>query len=457
MTIASGLAFLLAMVLRLGFLSRLLSRAVITGFLFGAGIDVVIGELPKLTGTDADGTNSWRELGSWLGGLDGSHRTTVIVGVVSLVVVFGLHRVAPKVPGALVLVGGGLIASRVLDLAAHGVATVGHVPRGLPSPELPAHLIGEHAGVVATAAVALFLIGFSQTTGDARVFAARHGYRIRVDQEMTAQGVSNVGAGVFQGMPVSTSLSASSLNDASGARTSVASLVTGAVVVLTLIVLAPLFSDLPKPVLAAIIIDAVVFGMMDVAEMRRLWRVKRLDFWIAALALVGVLSAGVLAGVVIGICLSIGWLVFVSATPAMSELGRSRTSSAFLPLDPPDVVGPPGILIVRIDGDLTFVTSEALADGVERLLADRDPGDAVILDFVGVNVVDSQGAGELARLIEILEREGRSLRLSKLGAMAAAVLETDGVIGRLGADRVHADLAEAVRAEANGADGTQEG
>src|SRR5690349_21540828 len=103
------------------------------------------------------------------------------------------------------------------------------------------------------------------------MFASRHGYRIRVDQEIVAQGVSNVGAGLFQGMPVSTSLSARSLNDSSGARTQLASIVTGVVVILTLLLLAPLFSDLPKPVLAAIIIDAVVFGMMDVGEMRRLW------------------------------------------------------------------------------------------------------------------------------------------------------------------------------------------
>src|SRR6185436_16236681 len=142
-----------------------------------------------------------------------------------------------------------------------------------------------------------------------------------------AQGMANGAAGLFQGMPVSTSLSQSSLNDASGARTQMASVVTGLTVVATLLVLAPLFSDLPKPVLAAIIIDAVVFGMMDVGEMRRLWQVKRVDFWIAVLAIIGVLSAGVLAGVVVGIVLSLGWLAYVSATPAVSELGREPGTS----------------------------------------------------------------------------------------------------------------------------------
>ena len=161
---------------------------------------------------------------------------------------------------------------------------------------------------MAIAAVALVLIGFSQTAGDARAFAAKHRYQIDIDQESVAQALANTGAGLFQGMPVSTSLSASSLNDHSGARTGLASITSGVTVLLTLLVLAPLFSDLPKPVLAALIIEAVVMGMMDVPEMRRLARVQRFDFWVAVAAIVGTLVFGVLAGVVIGIGLSLLWL-----------------------------------------------------------------------------------------------------------------------------------------------------
>src|SRR5262249_11977880 len=150
------------------------------------------------------------------------------------------------------------LATWIFDLGAHGVALVGHVPRGLPSPEFPSRVIWEHHyPAILAAAVALLLIGFSQTAGDARAFAARHKYRIDVNQESLAQGMANVGAGVFQGMPVSTSLSASSLNESAGARTPLASLITGGFLLLTLVALAPLFSKLPKPVLAALIIDAV--------------------------------------------------------------------------------------------------------------------------------------------------------------------------------------------------------
>ncbi len=330
-TLASGLLFLLLAILRMGWIAQFLSRAVVTGFLFGAAIDVVIGELPKLTGTDVTGSNPIQELGSWLSTLGEAHPTTVIVGVVALAVVFGLRAVAPRVPGSLVLVVGGLLATWLVDLGAKGVALVGDVPSGLPSPKLPdGQLMWDNVSTVALAAVALLLIGFSQTAGDARTFAAKHRYQIDINQESVAQAVANTGAGLFQGMPVSTSLSASSLNDHSGARTGLASLTSGATVLLTLLFLAPLFSNLPKPVLAALIIEAVVMGMMNVPEMRRLARVKRFDFWIAVAAILGTLVFGVLAGVMIGIGLSLIWLVSVATRPDIprSDASRARRSSA---------------------------------------------------------------------------------------------------------------------------------
>src|SRR6185369_1190859 len=243
-------------------------------------------------------------------------------------------RIAPRVPGALVLVVGGLLASRVFDLDAHGVGLVGTVPRGLPSFEVPdPQLAWHHAGIVAVAAVALVMIGFSQTAGDARAFAAKHRYQIDIDQESVAQGIANAGAGLFQGMPVSTSLSASSLNDHTGARTGLASLTSGVIVLLTLLVLAPVFSVLPKPGLAALIIEAVFMGMMDVPEMRRLARVKRFDFWIAIAAISATLLVGVLAGVLIGIGLSLIWLIFVATHPPMPVLAREPGTQVFRELD----------------------------------------------------------------------------------------------------------------------------
>lgn len=448
--LATGLLFLLLALLRMGWIASFLSKAVVTGFLAGAAVDVVIGELPKLTGTSAEGDNAWRELGSWLGSLGDTDLTTLLVGVTALAVILGLRRLAPAVPGALVLVAGGLLASSLFDLGAHGVALVGDVPRGLPVPEMPdLGLVRDHYATVAIAAVALLLIGFSQTAGDARTFAARHRYRIDVDQESVAQGMANVGAGLFQGMPVSTSLSASSLNESAGARTQVASLVTGGLVLATLLVLAPLFSDLPKAVLGAVIIDAVVFGMIDVAELRRLYRVTRFDFWVAAAAIVGVLSVGVLAGVVVGVVLSLGWLVYVATRPPMTLLGRQPGTQVFRDLDenPADETFT-GVAVLRMDGGLFFATAEALDERVRELAQeDHDRRRALVLDLEGVNFIDSQGAAKVTEIHELTQADGVTLRLARVKPQVLAVLEADGIIDRIGADHVHGNVYVAVEAQ----------
>jgi SulP family sulfate permease len=449
-TLVTGVLFLLLALLRMGWIAQFLSKAVITGFLAGAAIDVTIGELPKLTGTSSSGDSAWRELATWIQSLGEIHWTTLLVGLVALGVILGLRFGAPAVPGALVLVVGGLIASGLFDLGAHGVALVGDVPRGLPSPALPAwDLVRTHLSTIGIASVALLLIGFSQTAGDARAFATRHRYRIDVNQESVAQGMANVGAGVFQGMPVSTSLSASSLNESAGARTPVASLVTGGLVLLTLIVLAPLFSALPKAVLAAVIIDAVIFGMIDVGEIRRLYRVARFDFWIALAAIFAVLSAGVLAGVVIGVALSLGWLIYVATSPRMSVLGRQRGTAAFRELtDNPDDETFPGIAVLRLDSGLFFATAEALDDRIRAVIRDAEPRlHALVLDLEGVDFIDSQGAAKLSELNEVAQAEGVTLRLARVKPTVLAVLDADGLVETLGADRVDGNVDQAIEAQ----------
>ena len=448
-TLATGVLFLLLALFRMGWIAQFLSKAVVTGFLAGAAVDVVVGELPKLTGTSSEGDSAWREFGTWLGSLGDVHGTTVLVGLIALAVILGLRFLAPAAPGALVLVIGGLVASGLFDLGAHGVALVGHVPRGLPAPALPGFtLVKDHYATIGIAAVALLLIGFSQTAGDARAFATRHRYRIDVNQESVAQGMANVGAGVFQGMPVSTSLSASSLNESAGATSPVASLTTGVLVLATLIVLAPLFSHLPKAVLGAVIIDAVVFGMIDIHELRRLYRVTRFDFWVAAAAIIGVLSAGVLAGVVIGVALSLAWLIYVATRPPMPLLGREAGTQVFRDLDenPGDETFP-GIAVLRLDGGLFFATAEALEGRIRGLTDDRHQIRALVLDLEGVDFVDSQGAAKLAEIHELVSNNGARLRLARVKPPVFKVLEADGIVELIGADHVHGNVNRALEAE----------
>src|SRR4051794_33401990 len=458
-TLGSGVLFLLLAVLKMGWVAQFLSRAVVTGFLFGAAIDVVIGELPKLTGTDVSGPNPFQELRSWLAGLGQAQSTTVWVGATSLVVIFGLRRIAPRVPGALVLVVGGLLASWLLDLGQRGVALVGDVPRGLPSFAVPdPGLLWDHIGTAAVAAVALVLIGFSQTAGDARAFASKHRYQIDINQESVAQAVANAGSGLFQGMPVSTSLSASSLNDHSGARSGLASLASGVTVVLTLLFLAPLFSALPKPVLAALIIEAVVMGMMNVPEMRRLFRVQRLDFWIAIAAILGTLLFGVLAGVVIGIGLSLVWLISVATHPEMPVLAREPGTQVFRELaEHPEDEQIPGVVAIRLDGGLFFATSDALEDRVRDVIHTNPDLVAIVLDCEGIDFIDSQGSAKLGDILQLAQASGITLRLAHVKPAVRATLGRDGVLDLVGSDKIHGNIHRAVTAQLDGAESPADG
>ena len=302
---------------------------------------------------------------------------------------------------------------------------------------------------MAIAAVALVLIGFSQTAGDARAFAAKHRYQIDIDQESVAQAFANTGAGLFQGMPVSTSLSASSLNDHSGARTGLASITSGVTVLLTLLVLAPLFSDLPKPVLAALIIEAVVMGMMDLPEMRRLARVQPFDFWIAVAAIVGTLVFGVLAGVA-DRDRALPPLAHLRGHPtahpgARPTRGAPRSSASSTNTRDDEPV--PGVVAIRMDGGLFFATSDALEDRMRQLIHATPGLTGIVLDCGGINFVDSQGVAKMGDVVDLAEESGITLRLARLKPSVRSTLERDGILERLGTEHVHGNVHRAVQAQ----------
>ena len=217
---------------------------------------------------------------------------------------------------------------------------------------------------------------------------------------------------------------------------------------LTLLVLAPLFSILPKPVLAALIIEAVVMGMMDVPEMRRLARVQPFDFWMAVAAILGTLIFGVLAGVVIGIGLSLIWLVGVATHPEIPTLGREPGTQVFREANghPGDEVLP-GVAVIRFDGGLFFATADALEDRLREVIHSKPELTGIVLDCGGINFVDSQGAAKMADIVTLTRDAGVNLRLTRLKPAVRAVLERDGVIERIGADMIHGNIHRAVEAE----------
>ncbi len=446
-TLVAGLLYVVMWVLKMGWVSEFLSAAVLAGFVFGVAINVVSGELFKITGTESSGSNSWQKLWNWLMSLPDANQTTVVVGVVSLILLFGIQFRAPRVPAALVTVVLGIAATVVFDLGDDGVELIAEVPRGLPTVSLPSlQFMVDNASLIVGAAVGVLLIGFSVSTAGVREYASKYNYRVDVNQELLAQGMSNMSSSLFQGFFNNGSLSKSPVNDGAGAKSQVASLAQAGFIILTLLFLAPLFSKLPEAVLGAVIIEAVTMGMMDVAEMRRLFRVKRYEFAAALAALLGVMTFGILQGVLIGVGISMIWLVAVSALPYIPELGRKPGTQAFYDLAAhSDCETIPGLKVLRFDGGLFFVNADALADRLRQIRVESPTGlDGVVLSMEGVNFLDTEGADSLKAIAQAGGEAGIDLYLARLKPQVVEVLERDGFFDLVGSDHVHDDIHAAV-------------
>jgi SulP family sulfate permease len=447
-TMLAGLLYIILSILRMGWVSNFLAECVLVGFVFGIGIEVAIGQLKHVTGTHVVGESAWQKLASWVVSLPQTSTTTLIVGIVSLLILFALKIYAPKVPGALVALVLGIGASIIFDLSELGVAVVGTVPRGLPTPSLPTiSLITKNFELILTGAIGVLLVGFSESLATARQYASKYHYDIDINQEMLAQGIANVTSGLFQGINVAGSLSKSSVNDASGARSEMASLAQGGFVILTLLFLAPLFADLPQSVLGAIVIQAVVFGLMNVKAMKRIYRLNRIEFSVGLMALLGVLTFGTLQGVLIGLLLSLLVLIARSSKPNIPVLGRLLGSDVFHSLNEyPDSETYPGLVIIRFDGPLYFATASALRDKVRSVTADSTPPvTMVLIDMEGVNLLDLQSADMLNELAENMKGAGVEIHLAKVKYEVMKMIKKDGVDRTVGRDHIHNKVVEAVQ------------
>lgn len=447
--LVAGALYVVMYLFKMGWISDFLSASVLTGFTFGVAINVAAGELFKITGTEESGSNTWEKLWAWLTSLSDANGTTVLVGVVALLVVFGFAIFAPKIPGALVAVILGIAAAVVFGLADRGVDLIGDVPKGLPSLVLPdiGYIIDNFATIIG-AAVGLLLVGFSVTIAAVRAYATEHNYPVDLNQELLAQGMSNVSSGLFQGVFVNGSLSKSPVADEAGAKSQMYNLFQAALIILTLLFLAPFFSDLPNAVLGAVIIEAVVMGMMDVPEMERILSVKPIEFVMAMAALLGVLTFGILQGVVIGVVLSLLWLVAVSSRPYIAELGRKPGTQAFFDLEAhPDGETYPGLSIVRFDDGLFFVNSGALGDRLRDIrVQEGDELNGVVLSMEGVDFMDIEGADAVMKIAKAGEDLSIDLYLARVKGQVLDVLQRDGVVDVIGADRIHTNIADAVKA-----------
>ena len=364
---------------------------------------------------------------------------------------FGVERFVPKVPGGLVALVAGIVISGALDLSSHGVAIVGEVPSGLPSVGVP-DIPSENIPALMAAAGGMLLVIYSESLGAAQNFATKYGYEIDPNQELIALGVANAGSGFVGGLAAGGSLSQSAVNEGAGARSEASSLVAALLMVVTVLVLMPVFKNLPEAVLAALIIHAVSH-LWKVKEFRRYYAERRIEALLGLVTLLGVITIDVLPGLVIGVVSMLLLVVYNASRPHIGVLARvPGRPGAFGDVDRhPDYERIPGLLVLRLESPLFYANAAHVRDRVKYLVGASNPlPKAVVLD-AGVNVdLDITSAESLEQLATQLRAADIDFALAEIRQPMIRQLQRIGLLKVVPEDKVFRTVDEAVDALSDG-------
>lgn len=442
----TGVVLLSLGVLRAGFLMRFVSAPVTAGFTSAAALVIASSQLGHVMGVPLPRSAQVVEV--WEGALSrlpDTHLPTVALALVSVAALVVLKRRAPRFPRFLAVVAAATGAVVLLGLDGQGVATVGHVPAGLPRLSVPAMRAADVWTLLPMAAT-LAVVGFMEAISVATGLARNHGDTVDPDTELKALGLANLGAALFQGYPVTGGFSRTAVNDQAGARTPVAGLITAAAVAATLMFLTPWFTHLPTAVLAAIILTAVL-GLVQVEYARHLWRVSSPDFAVMAITFFGTLVLGIQLGLGVGVLVSLGVFLLAMARPHVAVLGQLPGTTVYRNLDRHPSAVPPGagVLAVRIDAPLYFANTAFLKQTLSDLETQAAaPLRALVLDAKGIGAIDASAETVLHELVADYEQRGIELWIAGLRGPVADVLRASGLLHRLGPDRLVHRVHEAV-------------
>jgi sulfate permease, SulP family len=430
---------------RLGFVVNFLSHPVISGFTSAAALIIGFSQLPHLLGIDIPRSQSVPAIAyaAWTK-LAHTHGVTLAIGSFALAALVALKKYAPAFPRALFVVVVASIAVWRLDLQGSGVRIVGAVPEGLPVLSLPSFDLAALKALF-PAALAIALVGFMESIAVAKRYARENRYEVDANRELVGLGLANLVGSLSQAYPVTGGFSRTAVNAQAGAKTGLASVITAAIVGLTLLFLTPLFYHLPQAVLAAIIIAAVV-GLIDLAEVAHLWRVKRTDLAMLLLTFAATLALGIEEGIVIGVVASLAVLVLKTTRPHVAILGRVPGSEEYRNLKNfPEAETTDGILAIRLDAQVYFGNVNFLKetlDAAERTHA--GPVRAVILDASGINQIDASGATAFHEILSGYRERGVALLLAVVKGPVREVLARAGFIEDLGPERIFLRVHDAV-------------
>jgi len=424
---------LLAWALRLSALTKLISNSILVGFKAGAGLTIAMTQLPSLLGVTGGGHNFFERAVLLAGQFGDIHYLALAVGLAAVMLLALGERLLPGKPVALGVVALSILVVSALGLPALGLATTGEIPAGLPALHGPALRLRDVEGIVPLSAGCL-LLAYIESISAARTFAASHGYALDARQELLGIGAANLATALGQGYPVAGGLSQSAVNDKAGARTPLSLVVASMTLALCLLFLTGLLQNLPKAVLAAVVLTAVA-GLVDFPALFRMWRVSRLDFYAAAIALGAVLLLGILQGILVAAAASILLLLARASRPHVAFLGRIPGTSSYSDLGRhPENETLSGVIAFRPEASLIYVNADAVLQAVhDRLGAAGKSGiRMVVCDLSASPYLDLAGARMLHELHGELAARGIALRIIGAHGWARDLLRADGMDAKAG-------------------------
>ena len=443
-SILVGVLAFLAWLAHAGAIVDFVSETVMIGFKAGIALVLASTQLPKLFGFKGSHGDFWDRMGHFVKHIDETNAASLGLGLGALALLLLGKRYLANRPVALFVVIGGIAAASLSDLGSQGVKLLGEVPQGLPAlglPDLPRTVVNE----LLPLAVACFMLGAVETAAIGRMFARKHGYRLDANQEFLALAGANLAAGFGHGLPVSGGMSQSLVNESAGARTPISGLVASGIVLVVVVFFSGLLRNLPQPVLAAIVLVAVT-GLVKVAALKHLWRLHRGEFLIAMAALLGVLGAGILRGVLLGALISILLLLRRASRPHVAVLGRIPGTDRFSDLARNEGNEPtPGALVIRVETSLLYFNVAYVRDTVwDRVQAARPALRLVVWDLSSSPHVDVAGADMLTEVHRDLATAGIAFRIVEARGEVRDMLRAEGLEERVGGISRHVSVDDAL-------------
>jgi high affinity sulfate transporter 1 len=442
LTVLVGVMLVLASVLRFGFVANFISVPVLTGFKAGIGLVIVLDQAPKLFGLHIEKAGFFRDIGSLVKHLPDASLLTFLIAVTTLLILGGLKQWFKKLPAPLIAIAFCITASWMFSLDGRGVATVGLIPSGLPSLSLPDWSL---IMALIPGALGIALMSYTETIAAGRAFAVPGDPPIQANRELIATGLANVGGAFLGAMPAGGGTSQTAVVRAVGGRSQMASLVTAAAAVATMLLLAPLIGLMPHATLAAVVIFYSV-PLIKPLEFAAIRKVRTQEFRWAVIACLGVLIWGTLQGIVVAIIISLVSLASQAIRPRLSVIGRKRGTDILRPLSPdhPDDETFGELLIVRPEGRLFFVNAQETHEKIQALIAQYSPR-VVTLDLSRVPDIEYSALQMMMEAENSGTKEGLTFWLAGLNPAVLAVVRRSGLADQLGPKRLLFNAREAIK------------